>query len=221
MAVYKSGEISKNKIITACKELFYLQGYRKTTYKDICKKADSNPGLINYYFKTKIKIAEIIYENFFVDIKSGVEKYLLDKFGSYDLQVGTSIEHLLLSNLISGDTNLSRFYYDMCLEGIEYDMQIFNCFFKLHVDKYHLPLSEDQIKLLTVANSSISIGIAKKNLEGYLHLSKDEIFEFRTRSIYHSMGIPDERIDEIIKEAYRIYSGMDVQLKDYFVVQIS
>src|SRR5665648_435717 len=220
MAVYESGKISRNKIITTCNELFYINGYKKTTYKEICEKAESNPGLISYYFKTKKNIAMIIHGNLYVNLKLEVEKYLMDKFGTYDLQIGTSLEHLVLANLIDKDSKLRQYYYDICIEGVEYDMKIFNYFFKLHVDKYHLPFTEDEIKLITTANTSISIGIVKKYIEGYLHISKDELFKFRTRIMYNSMGISSERIEEIINETFNIYSEMKIELANYFLIKI-
>ncbi len=220
MAVYKTGEKSRNKIIETCKELFYLNGYKNTTYKDICEKADSNPGLINYYFKTKKKIAEIIYGNFYVDIKTAVENYMIKNYGEYDLQVGTCLEILIFTDLAEKDENMNRFYYEMCLEGVEYDMKVFKYFFRLHVDKYQLPITEDQIRLIWVANTSIGIGIAKKHIEGYLQIPKEELFDFRIRTMYNSMGIGNEKIDDILKRTYEIYKDMKVTLKDYFVISL-
>ncbi|MBF7095913.1 TetR/AcrR family transcriptional regulator [Alkalibacter mobilis] len=220
MPVYKTGEKSRNKIIDACKELFYLNGFKKTTYKDICEKASSNPGLINYYFKTKKKIGEIIYGNFYVEIKAGVEDFLIENYGEYDLQVGTCIEILVINALLKRDENLERFYYDMCIEGVEYDMKILKYFYRLHVDRYKLPLTEEQIRLIWVANTSIGIGIAKKYIEGYLHSDEKELYEFRVRLMYNSMGIEKDKIDDIIKRAYEIFEHVGVSLEDYFVIKI-
>jgi len=220
VAVYKTGEKSRNKKIEPCKKLFYLNGYKKTTYKDICEMADSNPGLINYYFKTKKKIAEIIYGNFYVEIKTAVENYMIKHYGEYDLQVGTCLEILIFTDLAEKDENLKRFYYEMCFEGVEYDTKVFKYFFRLHVDRYKLPLNEDQIRLIWVANTSIGIGIAKKYIEGYLHISKEELYDFRIRTMYNSMGISNERIDEVLKRTYEIYNDMKVTLSDYFAISL-
>ena len=220
MAGYKTGKKSRNRIILACKELFYKKGYKKTTYKDICDLADSNPGLINYYFKTKRKIAEIIYGNIFVDIKAEVERYLNDVYGHYDLQIGTSLEHKIFSELVDMDENINRFFYEMCTEAIDYDIKIYKFFYKLHVEKYHLPLTEDQIRLIWVSNVSIGIGIAKKYIEGYLRITKEDLYEFRTRTMYQSMGIEEKRIDEIIQEVYKIFETTHIYLEDYFKVRL-
>jgi AcrR family transcriptional regulator len=220
MAVYKTGEKSKNSILEACKELFYTQGYKGTTYKDICEKASSNPGLINYYFKTKKRISEIIYGDFYMDIKTKVEEFMTLQYGEYDLQVGTCVEILVINKLMVNDTNLQRFYYDLSSEGVEYDMQVFHYFYKLHVDRYHLPLSDEQIRLIWVANTSIGIGISKKFMEGFFHLSPTELYEFRIRTMYNSMGIDNQRINEVIQRAYEIIADVQVVWKDYFDIEL-
>ncbi|NTW71269.1 MAG: TetR/AcrR family transcriptional regulator [Eubacteriaceae bacterium] len=221
MAVYKTSEKSRNKIVKACSELFYKKGYVGTTYNDICEKAESNPGLINYYFKTKRKLAQLIYGNIFVDIKGGVERYLLDNYGVYELQVATTLEQLIFSYLVDSDEGIRRFYYEICKEGIEFDIKIFRYFYKLHLDRYHLNISEEKLKLIQIANSSISMGVSRKYLEGYINLSRKEIFEFQTKNMYQSMGVSDARIDEIMKEAYEIFDKIHIEVKDYFVVTIT
>lgn len=220
MAVYKTGEKSKNNILEACRDLFYKKGYKGTTYKDICKKASSNPGLINYYFKTKKKIGEIIYGNFYMNLKAKVEEFITQNFGSYDLQVGTCVEILALNQLMEKDQNMRRFFYEMSLEGVEYDMDVFFYFYKLHVDRYNLPLSDEHIKLIWVANTSISIGISKKYTEGFINLSPKELYEFRIRTMYNSMGIDNERINEIIEQAYEVDKILQIESKNYFDVKL-
>ena len=220
MAVYKTGEKSKNSILEACKELFYTNGYKGTTYKDICEKANSNPGLINYYFKTKKKIGEIIYGDFYMDLKTKVEDFIRTNFGEYDLQVGTCVEILVVNKLVEKDPNMQRFYYEMSLEGVEYDMKVFHHFYKLHVDRYNLPLDDERIRLIWVANTSIGIGIAKKYMEGFLSTPPMDLYEFRIRTMYNSMGIDNQRINEVLEKAYEISKVMDVGLKGYFDLEL-
>ncbi|MFZ7121694.1 MAG: TetR/AcrR family transcriptional regulator [Eubacteriaceae bacterium] len=220
MAEYKTSKESRNKILEACKELFYLHGYKKTTYKDICKKASSNPGLINYYFKTKKNIAGTIYGNFFSQIKEKVKIYMLEKYNYYDLQYGTAIEQLIFSKLMDNNEKIENFYYDIALEGIEYDLEILYYFYKLHVDEYNLGMDEDHIKLIQTNTIASGIGVTKRVVEGYFNIDKDELFDFRVRSMYNSMGISNERVDEILKVSREIYSKMEIKLHDYFIIEI-
>ncbi|MPW26350.1 TetR family transcriptional regulator [Alkalibaculum sp. M08DMB] len=220
MAEYKTSKISKNKIIDTCKELFYLQGYKKTTYVDICNKANSNPGLINYYFKTKKNIAGLIYGDFFVHIKDAVKKYMLETYNCYDLQYGTTLELRVFTYLLDNNPMLKNFYYDICNEGIEYDIEVVYHFYKLHVDEYNLNLSEDEIKLIQTAVVGSGIGITKRNVEGFFNCDTSVIFNFRIKSMFSLMGVTPERVNEILSETEKMFSKMEIELNDYFLVTV-
>ncbi|MFZ7133902.1 MAG: TetR family transcriptional regulator [Eubacteriales bacterium] len=221
MAEYKTSKISKSKILEACKELFYLKGYTNTTYNDICVKADSNPGLINYYFKTKKNIAGMIYGDFFLQIKDKVKKFMLGTYGFYDLQYGTTLEHRIFKYLCKKDENINIFYYEISIEGIEYDLPILYEFFKLHVDEYHLNISEDYTKLIQTATIASGIGITKRSVEGYFNIDGDTLFDFRQNAMYNAMGIPKERIDEILRVTYDMFLKLQIELEDYFMIHIT
>ena len=47
------GEDTKNKILYAARDLFFEYGFYKTTARMISDKANTNLGLLNYYFKNK------------------------------------------------------------------------------------------------------------------------------------------------------------------------
>lgn len=61
MANYKSGLMNREKTIATCKELFYKNGYRETSFGEICKQTGLHPGSISYHFKGKANIALHIY----------------------------------------------------------------------------------------------------------------------------------------------------------------
>lgn len=48
---YKKSKETKNRILTVAKELFYKQGFKDTSLRQICKEANINHSLIYYYFE--------------------------------------------------------------------------------------------------------------------------------------------------------------------------
>lgn len=220
MAEYATSKESRNKIIEACKELFFLQGYKKTTYVDICNKANSNPGLINYYFKTKKNIAAYIYGEFYLLIKECVKMHMLKNYGYYDLQYGTTLEFRILTYLINNNPRLQTFYYDISVEGIEYDIELFYCCFKLLVDEYRLNFSEDEIKLIETSIVGSTMGITKRQVEGYFNCDFYMIYKFIVKSMFTSLGITSQRISEIFSVTEEMFSHMEVELQDYFLFSI-
>lgn len=75
MAVENSrGITTKINILASAKKLFYNNGYEKTTFSEICKASEVNPGSVVYHFNNKITIADIIYKKFLDELNSSVEK---------------------------------------------------------------------------------------------------------------------------------------------------
>ena len=62
MSKSEKGKETKASIISAARELFFEQGYHKTTTRQIAERANINLGLISYYFSSKSEIGAIIYE---------------------------------------------------------------------------------------------------------------------------------------------------------------
>ncbi len=222
MANYDAGLITKSKIYDSCKELFYEKGYKDTTYKDIQSYSAINPSLINYYFKSKKNIAGLVYADLLKDVKELVKSYMLENLGHYELQYGTTLEHIIFLQLFYHDDNLKKFYYDLCSDSIllEVDSEKLTDFYELHNKTYDLNLSHHKITLIQIANVSISQGLTTKYFEGYINTSVEEYIAFRTENMYRMMGISQERIEEISKNAWEIYNGMDVKFEKYFKIEL-
>lgn len=60
MSKSEKGKETKASIISAARELFFEQGYHKTTTRQIAERANTNLGLISYYFSSKSEIGAIL-----------------------------------------------------------------------------------------------------------------------------------------------------------------
>lgn len=75
----------EKKIIEAARELFYEKGFTGVTVRDIASKAEVNLALLHYYFRTKEKIFEIVFNESFTLLFKKLNRalssdvYLFDK----------------------------------------------------------------------------------------------------------------------------------------------
>lgn len=60
MARYENGLETREKIIHACRKLFFEKGYAQTTFLDICREAHVNQGSIYYHFKEKAELFRVV-----------------------------------------------------------------------------------------------------------------------------------------------------------------
>lgn len=76
MSKSKKGLMTELSLLQSAKELFYQDGYEKTSIKNICENADVHIGTFTYYYKKKSDLIKAIYADFlmrtyaFVDIHS-------------------------------------------------------------------------------------------------------------------------------------------------------
>lgn len=52
----------KGRILLAAQELFIQQGYDKTSVRDIAAASETNVAMVNYYYRSKYALFEIIFE---------------------------------------------------------------------------------------------------------------------------------------------------------------
>lgn len=62
MSEYKVSEITREKILSAARRLFYEKGYKNTKYEEICSEAGVNEGTLHYQYKSKAAVGKIINE---------------------------------------------------------------------------------------------------------------------------------------------------------------
>lgn len=108
--MYEKGVQTRNMIYQTAKQLFYDKGYEKTKIKEIADTADVPIGLFTYYFKTKDKIVQHIYSEFFTQISLRITEQTKDGLDN------SILRHAILSwiyyEIIFSDENNRRFYYE-------------------------------------------------------------------------------------------------------------
>lgn len=217
---YRKGMNTKHKILITSKELFVEKGYTNTSCKKICEEADVNLGLIHYYYKTKKNIGSTIYAYFLIEVKDYIKKVMMERFHNYELKYATAVENWVFLNLLLGDERYKRFYYELCKENflIDENTRVLDFFYKLHVNTYNLNITQNEVKLIRVANAALTTGLVVKYVENYFQMTLDELCEYKIRNMYRFMKLKEDQIDDIINVSYDIYKKLNVKLDDYFKI---
>lgn len=98
------GEETKNRILFVARDLFYEYGFHKTTARMISEKANTNLGLLNYYFKNKNEMGLIIYSS----IRDRFDELIAEYFPDMD--------------------ELTLFLFSSTLELFQYMSQLHFCY---------------------------------------------------------------------------------------------
>lgn len=69
------GELLRQRIVAAADELFYQQGYEKTSFNDIADAVEISRGNFYFHFKSKDEILNAVIDKRLQDIKSMLETW--------------------------------------------------------------------------------------------------------------------------------------------------
>lgn len=83
----KKDASTEEKIKTAAKTVFYKKGFTATRTRDIAEEAGLNLALLNYYFRSKAKLFEIIMTETFVGFIDSIKVILNDEKTSLEQKV--------------------------------------------------------------------------------------------------------------------------------------
>ena len=91
----KADSTTKEKIIEAARKLFTQQGYTAIKTRDIAKEAGINLALLNYYFRSKENLFEIVMKENFTQFIKGISELVNNE----ETSINKKIE-LLVANYI-------------------------------------------------------------------------------------------------------------------------
>lgn len=210
----------KEMIYSVSKQLFYEQGYDATTTAQIAALSNTSKGSIAYYYETKAKLGNEIYNLSLESVKELIVKRYDELNMEYDLQIATAVELRVLTKMFL-DPKIFRFYNELYSSGgfsviLE---EIPTQFWELHDLKYNLNLDKghDEIKILTTMSRGMTMTLIISFYNNNLpNATLDQIINERIRVTFELMRIPSERIEEIIKESKYIEEIFNIQYLPYF-----
>jgi AcrR family transcriptional regulator len=82
-----AGLSTEEKILQAARKLFTQQGFAATRTRDIAKEAGINLALLNYYFRSKEKLFDIVMMDNFRQFIRGISIHLLDNANTIEEKI--------------------------------------------------------------------------------------------------------------------------------------
>ena len=169
---------TEDKILKSAQEVFHHNGFMGTRMQEIADKADINKGLLYYYFKSKEKLFESVFN---IALKQMLGR--LDATLKEDVDLFTKIENLVDSyiTVLSKNTFVPNFVF----QEINRNPEFFNEKFKRFNSIDGIKVFEKQIEEETSKGTIIEI-VPKQLIINIISMS---IFPFMAKPM--AMGILD------------------------------
>lgn len=105
----------EQKLIDAAREVFYEKGYDGATVRDIAKKAEVNLALLHYYFRTKDKLFEVVFQDALNLLFRKLNKALVSDISVFDKiklmvssYITTASKHPQIASFLMREFSLNR-----------------------------------------------------------------------------------------------------------------
>ncbi|NTW72579.1 MAG: TetR/AcrR family transcriptional regulator [Eubacteriaceae bacterium] len=204
--VYKKSIETKVTIETVSKNLFYEQGYKNTTIRQIAGLSNlQSQSTFYYYFNSKMELGFSLFERFFSDAQKLVAEYIHDK-KDY-LLILVSVQNIFFTQIIK-DLNLRKFYAEAQME-FDYKMirdsapEYTDLFFDI-AHKYNKDLSQSEIHFFLNAHVA-TIGKTVYNLDNQtLKISDEEAIGYLENFFPMLIGIEKDIINKKNQESIKI-----------------
>ncbi|MFZ7132172.1 MAG: TetR/AcrR family transcriptional regulator [Eubacteriales bacterium] len=217
-----TGPQTKQEILCVAKKLFYENGIRKTTIKDIANECNIPPSLVCHHFNNKNNLAHFIYSDFLRHKEEICTNKYYKKYGEYDLQTGNAVELYLMLKVYNEDKNIYRFFCEHLNDDFKNIMLDYNYYrFKSLAKKYHLNINNEENELFLISHASKG---ALANLvvfffNGTLNTSFEYFCDYYASFPFRCLNMPPEKINEILDKAKKIFKELDFHIKPYFTIE--
>jgi AcrR family transcriptional regulator len=136
---------AEEKIKQSARELFTQKGFAATKTRDIAEKAGINLALLNYYFRSKQKLFDLIMEENMVSFRTGI----IQLFGDTEMELEQKIETIV------------EYYIDAFLENRDLPAFIISI---IH-NHQHSPIKENKFYLAIGNAQKIFLEQIKSHLQ--------------------------------------------------------
>jgi AcrR family transcriptional regulator len=216
---YSKSKVTKKAIIDASGKLFYQMGYNTTQISAIAAEAGVNQGLIHYYYKSKDRLAEIV----FTDILMKMLGQTTTLFPDENLLVKNALSLRVYFHSFIHNAPFRRFIYEISLKRIPVQLAwgVGQEYFAAINTEYNLGLNEDMLRLLCISTFSLETAMFIGYSEGYIKLTETELVDFDIKSTYVLMSLPYHIIDEVLDKSSKLFAKLNVRCGDEFKITLS
>lgn len=189
------GALTQKKLLTIAKKNFYEYGYKKTTIAKIAEEAGISAGNLTYYYPSKDKIVEAIFDEYNEKIISFTEKRVLDKDEEFYIEKKYICSGMIFNANILKDEKTSEFFKHVVETRSLYDIvaKMMDPMYREITQKYSLRLSSPLIyHYITRADQGARRGMLLTYIEDNKKIPELDISMLMMHYSSQLIGIPEK-----------------------------
>ena len=210
---------NRKKLISAAKELFYVQGYSGTTLAQLSKASGVNNGLITYYFGSKANLASIVYTGLMLELRNEIAKQLYIIKHDYSLELGIGLETRILLKLKFENKSFLRFCAEYQSEKPGYVKTASgkrSHYYQLQRRLINPQLSDDDLRLYEICGIAATKAVTEAYFTGYYAGDPTYAEDYVLRLLYKMLQLPDYQSEALVEESRFLKDQLNIKVGPYF-----
>jgi len=220
MSRYKKSETTKKNILEAASRLFFYQGYKNTTVRDIVKTADVSLSRMNYHFTNKENLAATICRVFLKNLNKEIYRVVQPITDKPILQ--DSIHIRLWAAIFLTNHECRDFYYELAAGNILGNTLFASDYehFRDQVAYLNLDVAEEIIKAYAHTFVAVIIRFIIVKKEGDTNLSIPEILDFLNRLHLKLLEFEKDERESLIRKADEYTRNITFEISDLMNIRL-
>ncbi|MDD3306226.1 MAG: TetR/AcrR family transcriptional regulator [Acetobacterium sp.] len=204
------GEMTKERIYTSAKKLFYNHGYNATTIQQIANDSATTLGSMTYHFATKDTFVAKIFD----DYLSAIDESLKEKLIGYK-PINAFEKHFYLTmvwyHYLLSDPHVKNFYYEISKNDSLYPFlhgkmgEIYHDF----VIDYNLRIRPIEFDALLIADFGARRELTRAFCESRIKMPVEDFSILIITNTARCWGIPQKSIYRVSYEALLFFRDHD------------
>ncbi|MDO4288001.1 MAG: TetR/AcrR family transcriptional regulator [Eubacterium sp.] len=220
MKTYPAGDLTKEKIYQASKEIFFHDGYKKASMKEVSEKAGIKQSVFYYHYKNKAALAKKLYSEFGTAHATAITEWIIQNKYSNDIIISNCVcSALLIINSVT-IPNIGRFWAEMYTDNLTADISFHRHFHKLIFKKRFSNFTEMEFEVFLIEAAAINCALILSYLDGRLHVKPEELARFKIQNTLKALAFTKEERDKMINEIIKIASKIPIKCGNNFEICI-
>lgn len=208
-------------IIKKARPLFYENGIKDVSLKQVAETCGTTVSLITYYFGSKADLAKAVYLQYFNELIITIEdKYYANKI-SYDPRSSGAMYVLSTIYLYQNDPKARRFFLEYCELGMNYVFfEGYDDIYK-NLDKniFFTKNSTDKLSLVAATAHSASIGILYAYFSGKIDCTYNQFLDYAIKKRCKILSMSDKEVKQLTRVCKKLLAMFDYKIKPNFIME--
>lgn len=204
----------RDEILQCSKKLFYQNGYKNTSIRQIANALNIHHPNIYYYFKSKKDIAFAVYGNIYQELRQKLTKCIPMRDVYF---TGTYLR--LHYKIFYWNKKLFTMYYDFTKENIvqEYVRPYAIQNYHLYLEAFDLAISDKELDTYFSIASAVEFRFVEALIKNTNAISFEEAVDLIIKTPLLYMGVQKEKIEDVLVQSFINANKVDFDVLEKIV----